>query len=457
MQQQSPYLQGYPLGNAPSCYLTHQSLTLQKIHCPKIISSATLWHVKIRNVPLLRARLRIWEYRSRQRRDYWGTWQSIEEIGMGKTWTGSKAFHWEVIEALSTDLEAASEGSCVVFQAQPWNSQNRKKGEEWNLRVTVLPAEECKSQVEKIAHSGKEVTEVAKKTEKIIFKRVKRQREDEGLWGKERKRYSKSGEIIPVALHAGRNLVCPCQGLCVAMLTTGTSLSSCRSKEIEAVGCNGDAAFLEVRVQQLVIEFILNHVDQIFTNNRKASSAENIGSNLPEPLPMSLAILFNSPFNQYCKHSNPCCHHRLPQRYLEPYILLFLSSTFSFWILASFSVFSGCLMSHLLHDLMWLNPFHKRETTWLIINLGLSFLSESISHSLRSSLRFLQLQFLIPTIPALQPLFPPKSEVTLPGTPGKKINLVLQKLLSCSRGHFITEIFFFLGTSIVFRDADFAV
>ncbi|NXF02360.1 RHG31 protein, partial [Smithornis capensis] len=51
-----------------------------------------------------------------------------------------------------------------------------------------------------------------------------------------------------------------------------------RSKEIEAVGCNGDAAFLEVRVQQLVIEFILNHVDQIFNNNRKASSAENVES-----------------------------------------------------------------------------------------------------------------------------------------------------------------------------------
>uniref|UniRef100_A0A7M4E7I2 Rho GTPase activating protein 31 n=1 Tax=Crocodylus porosus TaxID=8502 RepID=A0A7M4E7I2_CROPO len=47
-----------------------------------------------------------------------------------------------------------------------------------------------------------------------------------------------------------------------------------RSKEIEAIGCNGDAAFLEVRVQQLVIEFILNHVDQIF-NNIKASSMEN--------------------------------------------------------------------------------------------------------------------------------------------------------------------------------------
>ncbi|KAM9277746.1 rho GTPase-activating protein 31 [Cariama cristata] len=72
-----------------------------------------------------------------------------------------------------------------------------------------------------------------------------------------------------------------------------------RSKEIEAVGCNGDAAFLEVRVQQLVIEFILNHVDQIFNNNRKASSAENIESasvvkslTLPSAsLPMKLVSL----------------------------------------------------------------------------------------------------------------------------------------------------------------------
>ncbi|XP_009328710.1 PREDICTED: rho GTPase-activating protein 31 [Pygoscelis adeliae] len=72
-----------------------------------------------------------------------------------------------------------------------------------------------------------------------------------------------------------------------------------RSKEIEAVGCNGDAAFLEVRVQQLVIEFILNHVDQIFNNNRKASCADNIESasvvkslTLPSAsLPMKLVSL----------------------------------------------------------------------------------------------------------------------------------------------------------------------
>uniref|UniRef100_UPI00398E5831 rho GTPase-activating protein 31 n=1 Tax=Pristiophorus japonicus TaxID=55135 RepID=UPI00398E5831 len=40
-----------------------------------------------------------------------------------------------------------------------------------------------------------------------------------------------------------------------------------RSKEIEGSGYNNDAAFLEVRVQSIVIEFILNHVNQLFDNN----------------------------------------------------------------------------------------------------------------------------------------------------------------------------------------------
>ncbi|XP_062451392.1 rho GTPase-activating protein 31 isoform X2 [Rhea pennata] len=64
-----------------------------------------------------------------------------------------------------------------------------------------------------------------------------------------------------------------------------------RSKEIEAVGCNGDAAFLEVRVQQLVIEFILNHVDQIFNKNRKASSAENKNTPIVKSLTLPSASL----------------------------------------------------------------------------------------------------------------------------------------------------------------------
>ncbi|KAM9368353.1 rho GTPase-activating protein 30 [Phaethornis superciliosus] len=37
-----------------------------------------------------------------------------------------------------------------------------------------------------------------------------------------------------------------------------------RSKDIEAVGFNGTAAFMEVRVQSIVVEFILTHVEQLF-------------------------------------------------------------------------------------------------------------------------------------------------------------------------------------------------
>lgn len=38
-----------------------------------------------------------------------------------------------------------------------------------------------------------------------------------------------------------------------------------RSKNIESAATNGDMAFQEVRIQQSVIEFILNHSDQIFS------------------------------------------------------------------------------------------------------------------------------------------------------------------------------------------------
>lgn len=48
----------------------------------------------------------------------------------------------------------------------------------------------------------------------------------------------------------------------------------CSWKEIEVSVCNGDEAFLEVRVQQSVVEFILNHTEQIF----------NPGADPPRPL-----------------------------------------------------------------------------------------------------------------------------------------------------------------------------
>uniref|UniRef100_A0A672LNQ4 Rho GTPase activating protein 31 n=1 Tax=Sinocyclocheilus grahami TaxID=75366 RepID=A0A672LNQ4_SINGR len=46
-----------------------------------------------------------------------------------------------------------------------------------------------------------------------------------------------------------------------------------RSKEVEVPSCNGDIAFLEVRVQQSIVEFILNHTEQIFNQDIQPSKS----------------------------------------------------------------------------------------------------------------------------------------------------------------------------------------
>ncbi|XP_052596644.1 rho GTPase-activating protein 31 [Peromyscus californicus insignis] len=71
-----------------------------------------------------------------------------------------------------------------------------------------------------------------------------------------------------------------------------------RCKKIEATICNGDAAFLAVRVQQVVIEFILNHADQIFNSGApgplQQDESRTITKSLTLPalsLPMKLVSL----------------------------------------------------------------------------------------------------------------------------------------------------------------------
>uniref|UniRef100_A0A8D2J108 Rho-GAP domain-containing protein n=1 Tax=Varanus komodoensis TaxID=61221 RepID=A0A8D2J108_VARKO len=60
-----------------------------------------------------------------------------------------------------------------------------------------------------------------------------------------------------------------------------------RSKDIELSGFNGTAAFMEVRIQSIVVEFILTHVEQIFRNAplRGESSWALSGAGLPPPAP----------------------------------------------------------------------------------------------------------------------------------------------------------------------------
>lgn len=47
-----------------------------------------------------------------------------------------------------------------------------------------------------------------------------------------------------------------------------------RSKDIEASGFNGTAAFMEVRVQSIVVEFILTHVDQLFRGDSLSAGVD---------------------------------------------------------------------------------------------------------------------------------------------------------------------------------------
>lgn len=54
-------------------------------------------------------------------------------------------------------------------------------------------------------------------------------------------------------------------------------LFSHRSKQIESACFSGTAAFMEVRIQSVVVEFILNHVDVLFSGKISAVIQEGAG------------------------------------------------------------------------------------------------------------------------------------------------------------------------------------
>ncbi|CAJ1072867.1 uncharacterized protein si:dkeyp-68b7.12 [Xyrichtys novacula] len=60
-----------------------------------------------------------------------------------------------------------------------------------------------------------------------------------------------------------------------------------RSKDIEASGFNGTAAFMEVRVQSIVVEFILTHVPQLFPTLGVSGERR---SSLPSPTAASMPV-----------------------------------------------------------------------------------------------------------------------------------------------------------------------
>ncbi|KAM8921560.1 rho GTPase-activating protein 30 [Pelodytes ibericus] len=73
-----------------------------------------------------------------------------------------------------------------------------------------------------------------------------------------------------------------------------------RSKDIEASGFNGTAAFMEVRIQSIVVEFILTHVEQLFGDVPLAGSGlQGAGTaSIPEDYFRSLSYNIPSILNQ---------------------------------------------------------------------------------------------------------------------------------------------------------------
>lgn len=51
-----------------------------------------------------------------------------------------------------------------------------------------------------------------------------------------------------------------------------------RSKQIESACFSGTAAFMEVRIQSVVVEFILNHVDVLFSTKLSTLIREGAGT-----------------------------------------------------------------------------------------------------------------------------------------------------------------------------------
>lgn len=59
----------------------------------------------------------------------------------------------------------------------------------------------------------------------------------------------------------------------------GSSSGFClRSKQIESACFSGTAAFMEVRIQSVVVEFILNHVDVLFSTKLSSLIREGTGT-----------------------------------------------------------------------------------------------------------------------------------------------------------------------------------
>jgi Rho GTPase-activating protein 33 len=66
--------------------------------------------------------------------------------------------------------------------------------------------------------------------------------------------------------------------------------------ELESVGLGGAAAFREVRVQSVVVEFLLTHVEVLFSDTFTSAGLDPAGMPIPHP-----SVLATAPQCQGCR------------------------------------------------------------------------------------------------------------------------------------------------------------
>ncbi|XP_049604451.1 rho GTPase-activating protein 30 isoform X2 [Syngnathus scovelli] len=84
----------------------------------------------------------------------------------------------------------------------------------------------------------------------------------------------------PNLLRCGRHTTSSTSTMRLEIASIICQICSLRSKDIEVSGFNGSAAFMEVRVQSIVVEFILTHVPELFP---EPTMAHNRRKSLPSP------------------------------------------------------------------------------------------------------------------------------------------------------------------------------
>lgn len=69
----------------------------------------------------------------------------------------------------------------------------------------------------------------------------------------------------------------------------GLTFPNSRSMELESVGLGGAAAFREVRVQSVVVEFLLTHVEVLFSDTFTSAGLDPAGMSSSSPDVMATA------------------------------------------------------------------------------------------------------------------------------------------------------------------------